>query len=164
MKPWSAQSISGRLTALVVFVSGIALLLAYVSYLAYDYYSLRNNLIESIDSQANLIGINSETALLFDDQQAAETTLSALRGAPAILTAEIFAADKAPFARYTRKGSDAGRLIVPMLPPGKTSAAWIQDGTLLVGHGITSNGKLIGTVYILAETRDVVHNAMQFGL
>ena len=164
MKPWSAQSISGRLTALVVFVSGIALLLAYVSYLAYDYYSLRNNLIESIDSQANLIGINSETALLFDDQQAAETTLSALRGAPAILTAEIFAADKTPFARYTRKGSDAGRLIVPMLPPGKTFAAWIQDGTLLVGHGITSNGKLIGTVYILAETRDVVHNAMQFGL
>ena len=63
MKLWSAQSISGRLTALVVFASGTALLLAYLSYLAYDFYSLRHNLIESIDSQANLIGINSETAL-----------------------------------------------------------------------------------------------------
>ena len=41
MKLWSAQSISGRLTALVVLVSGTALLLAYVSYLAYDFYSLR---------------------------------------------------------------------------------------------------------------------------
>ena len=89
MKPWSIQSISGRLTALVVVVSGTALLLAYISYLAYDFYSLRHNLIESIDSQANLIGINSESALLFDDQQAAEATLSALRGAPAILTAEV---------------------------------------------------------------------------
>src|SRR5580658_5090204 len=79
MKPWSVQSISGRLTALVVVVSGTALLLAYMSYLAYDFYTLRHNLIESIDSQANLIGINSETALLFDDQQAAESTLSARR-------------------------------------------------------------------------------------
>jgi signal transduction histidine kinase len=164
MKPWSAQSISGRLTALVVFVSGIALLLAYVSYLAYDYYSLRNNLIESIDSQANLIGINSQTALLFDDRQAAETTLSSLRGAPSILSAEIFTADGTPFASYTRKGSAAGRPIVPMLPRGQTSASWIQDGTVLLGHAISSNGDIIGSVYILAETRDVAHRASQFGL
>ena len=115
MKLWSAQSISGRLTALVVLVSGTALLLAYISYLAYDFYSLRNNLIESIDSQANLIGINSETALLFDDQQAAEATLSALRGAPSILTAEIFRANGSPFASYTRRGSAANRSIVPKL-------------------------------------------------
>jgi signal transduction histidine kinase len=161
---WSPQSISGRLTALVVFVSGTALLLAYISYLAYDFYSLRHNLIESIDSQATLIGINSETALLFDDQQAAETTLSGLRGAPYILTAEIFRANGSPFARYTRRGSDANLSIVPNLPIGQTSASSIQDGTVLLGHAITSDGKVIGSVYILAETRDVAHNAKRFGL
>jgi signal transduction histidine kinase len=161
---WSPQSISGRLTALVVFVSGTALLLAYISYLAYDFYSLRHNLIESIDSQATLIGINSETALLFDDQQAAETTLSGLRGAPYILTAEIFRANGSPFARYTRRGSDANLSIVPNLPIGQTSTSSIQDGTVLLGHAITSDGKVIGSVYILAETRDVAHNAKRFGL
>lgn len=160
----SAQSISDRLTALVVFVCGTALLLAYVSYLAYDYYGLRNNLIESVDSQANLIGINSQTALLFDDQQAAETTLSSLRGAPAVLSAEIFTAGGRPFARYTRKGSTANRSIVPLLPRGQTSASWIQDGTVLLGHQITSDGTPIGSVYILAETADVSHRALQFGL
>ncbi len=164
MRIWSPQSISGRLTALVVFVSGTALLLAYISYLAYDFYSLRHNLIESIDSQATLIGINSETALLFDDQQAAETTLSGLRGAPYILTAEIFRANGSPFARYTRRGSDANLSIVPNLPIGQTSASSIQDGTVLLGHAITSDGKVIGSVYILAETRDVAHNAKRFGL
>jgi signal transduction histidine kinase len=161
---WSPQSISGRLTALVVFVSGTALLLAYISYLAYDFYSLRHNLIESIDSQATLIGINSETALLFDDQQAAETTLSGLRGAPYILTAEIFRANGSPFAKYTRRGSNANLSIVPNLPIGQTSASSIQDGTVLLGHAITSDGKVIGSVYILAETRDVAHNAKRFGL
>jgi signal transduction histidine kinase len=164
MKLWSAQSISSRLTVLVVFVSGSALLLAYVSYLAFDYLSLRRNLIESIDSQANLIGINSETALLFDDQQTAETTLSSLRGEPSILAAEIFSANGSPFARYTRKGSDVNQSIEPRLPRGQTSASWIQNGTVLLGHAVTSDGKLIGTVYILAETRDVTHRASQFGL
>ena len=164
MKLWSAKSISGRLTALVVLVSGTALLLAYISYLAYDFYSLRHNLIESIDSQAKLIGINSEAALLFDDQQAAEATLAALRGAPSILTADILRADGSPFASYTRRGSAANRSIVARLPSGQTSAFWIQSGTVLVGHAITSDDKLIGSVYILAETRDVAHSAAQFGL
>jgi len=164
MKLWSAQSISGRLTALVVLVSGTALLLAYISYLAYDFYSIRQNLIESIDSQANLIGISSETALLFDDQQAAGATLSALRGAPSILTAEIFRADGTPFTSYTRRGSSVNLSIVPRLPIGRTSEFWIQNGTVLLGHAITSDGKVIGSVYILAETRDVAHNAAQFGL
>jgi signal transduction histidine kinase len=164
MKLWSARSISGRLTAVVVFVSGTALLLAYVSYLAYDYYSLRRNFIESIDSQANLIGINSETALLFDDQQAAETTLSSLRGTPSILTAEIFRANGSPFASYTRKESAPNQAIVRGLSSGETSASWIQDGTVLLGHAITSDGKPIGSVYILAETRDLTHRATQFGL
>jgi signal transduction histidine kinase len=163
MKFWSAQSISGRLTALVLFVSGTALLLAYVSFLAYDFYTLRQNLIESLETQASMIGTNSETALLFDDQLAAETTLSALRGAPTILSAEIFRADGRAFASYTRQGS-ANQSIAPRLPAGQNSAFWIQDGTVLLGHAITSDGKLIGSVYILAETRDVAHRARQFGL
>jgi len=163
MKLWSSQSISGRLTALVLFVSGTALLLAYISFLAYDFYSLRHNLIESLETQAAMIGTSSETALLFDDPSAAETTLSALRGAPAILTAEIFRPDGRPFARYTRKGSST-QPITPALAAGQASAFWIQDRTVLLGHVITSDGKPIGSVYIQAETRDVAQRAWQFGL
>lgn len=163
MKLWSAQSIAGRLTAMVLFVSGIALLLAYISFLAYDYYTLRQNLIESLETEAAMIGTNSESALLFDDQQAAETTLSALRDAPPVLTAQIFRADGRPFARYTRSGS-ANQSVVPELSSGQKSAFWIKDGTVLLGHGILSSGKFIGSVYILAETRDVAQRAKQFGL
>jgi signal transduction histidine kinase len=163
MKLWSVQSIAGRLRALVLFVSGTALLLAYISFLAFDFYSLRHNLIESLETQATMIGINSESALLFDDQQTAETTLSALRGAPSILTAEIFRADGRAFALYTRQDS-AKQSIVPKLAFGQTSASWIQDGSVLLGRAITSDGKFIGSVYILAETRDVAHRTRQFGL
>ena len=148
---------------MVLFVSGIALLLAYISFLAYDYYTLRHNLIESLETQAAMIGTNSESALLFDDQQAAETTLSALREASSVMTAQIFRADGRTFARYTRRGS-ANQSIAARLVSGQSSAFWIEDGTVLLGHAIMSNGKLIGSVYILAETRDVAQRAKQFGL
>lgn len=163
MKIWSTQSISGRLTALVLLVSGTALLLAYVSFVAYNFYSLRQNLVESLSSDARIIGMNSESSLLFDDPQTAETTLAALRGAPSVLAAEIFGADGKPFARYTRPGSP-DHAITPKLPAGARSASWIQDGTVLFGHAIISGGTPIGSVYILAETRNVVHGARQFGL
>lgn len=164
MRIWSSQSISGRLMRLIVLASGVALLLAYVSYLAYDFYSLRRSLIESIDSQANLIGLDSETALLFDDQQTAEMTLTALRGAPSILEAEIFDANGNSFAHYVRPGSAPALASVPRLPSSSATASWIESGAVLVGRAIDSNGKRIGAVYILAETRDVMHEARQFGL
>lgn len=163
MKLWSARSISGRLTALVLFVSGTALLLAYLSFLAYDFYSLRRNLLESLETQATIIGTNSESALLFDDQQAAQKTLSALRGAPGVLTAEIFRVDGRAFAQYSRQGA-AIQPIIPKLNAGEAYESWLQTGTVLVGRVITSDGKAIGSVYILAETNDLFHRARQFGL
>lgn len=163
MRFWSAQTISGRLTALVLLVSGTALLLAYVSFLGYDFYTLRHNLVESLETQASMIGTNSETALLFDDQQAAENTLSALRGAPSILYAQILRADGQPFAHYRRRGY-AGTPVVPRLGGGESSAFWAENGTIVLGHGVRSDGKQIGSVYIVAETRELIHRARQFGI
>lgn len=163
MKPWSAQSIAGRLTALVLLVSGTALMLAYISFLAYDFYTLRQNLIESLQIQATIVGANSQSALLFDDQQAAETTLSALRAAPAILRAEIFRADGRSFARYTRPGVSI-QSIDPTRKTESSSEFWTQRRTVLLRHVISSDGKPIGSVYIQAETRDLAHRARRFGL
>jgi len=163
MRLRTAQSISGKLTALILFASGTALLLAYVSFLAYDFYTLRHNLIESLDTQATIIGTNSESALLFDDPQAARTTLSALRGAPNILVAQIFSADGRPFARYSRPDS-TNQALDPRALGHRNSGFWTGNGTVMLGHAITSGGQRIGSVYILAETRNVIQRARQFGL
>ena len=163
MRRWSARSISGRLTALILLVSGIALLLAYVSFLAYDYYSLRGELIQSLETQANIISTNSEAALLFDDPQTANTTLSGLRATTSIVTAQIFRRDGSDFAGYTRPGLKV-QAIVHRLSPGQKEASWTADGTVVLGYQITSGGKAIGSVYLVAETRDVVTRATRFGV
>ena len=67
MKIWSSQSISDKFMRMTLMVSGTALLLAYISFLVYDLYNLRRELISATATEANIIGANSVTALLFDD-------------------------------------------------------------------------------------------------
>src|SRR5258708_9735212 len=105
MKLWNSQSISGKLMRMILLVSGTALLLAYVSFLVYDLYTLRQNLTSSLGTEAGIIGANSVTALLFDDQQTAEATLSALHNSPQIRAAVIIRGDGRPFAKYVRDRS-----------------------------------------------------------
>ena len=163
MRVRSAQSIAGRLTALVLLVTGTALLLAYLSFLAFDFYTLRHNLVTMLETEASMIGTNSQTALLFDDQQAAENTLSALRGAQSVVVAQMLQADGRPFARYLRRGS-ADRTIVRRLDPGRDTQYWTEDGTVLLGHTIRSDGKPIGSVYLLAETGELAYRGRLLGV
>ena len=105
MKLWNTKSISGKLMRMTLLVSGTALALAYVSFLGYDLYTLRQNLIISLGTEAGIVGANSVTSLLFDDQQAAEATLSALHNSPQIRAAIIIRADGRTLARYLRDQS-----------------------------------------------------------
>jgi len=164
MKPWNNQSIAGKLTRMNLVVCGIALLLAYVSFLMYDLYTLRQSLRTDLDTEAQIIGSNCEAALLFDDPQAAQTTLAALRGSPHVLAATVFTANQQPFASYARHDSRSLNLS-PRLAQGQVSGYWSRgDEQILFGRQIESQGQVIGSVYILAETTDVVYRARQFGL
>jgi signal transduction histidine kinase len=148
---------------MTLLVSGMALLLAYVSFLAYDLYSLRENLKTSLETEADLIGQNSVTALLFDDQQAAESMLAALHGSRQVRTALIVRVDGIPFATYTRDPSNQFA-IEERLAPGEVHHYWTKGRDLLVGRTIVFQNKTVGTVYLLAETGDVARRAGRFGL
>jgi signal transduction histidine kinase len=160
---WSNRSIAGRLMRMTLLVSGMALFLAYVSFLAYDLYSLRQNLKSSLETEAHLIGANSVTALLFDDQQAAESTLSAMRDSRQIRSALIVRANGRPFAKYMRDASSQPA-IEERLAPGESIHYWAKGQDILIGCTILFQGQTVGSVYLLAETSDVARNAGRFGL
>jgi signal transduction histidine kinase len=164
MKPWNSQSIAGKLTRVNLIVSGTALLLAYVSFLFYDLYSLRGDLIKALATESRIIGSNSVAPLLFDDPQAAETTLSGLRGSQHIVSAIVLRPNGEVFARYDR---DLGisPSIAPRLTPDEVTGYWPELGDrILYGRKISSQNTMIGSVYILAETNDLAQRARKFGL
>lgn len=163
MTLWNPQSIAGKLTRVNLIVCGTALLLAYICFLVYDLYTLRGGLVTALGTEAQIIGSNSVAALLFDDPQAAGSTLSALRESPHVVSAVIFRPNGQIFARYDR-GSSQVPEITPRLTSDEVIGYWRDSNRILYGRRITSQNSLIGSVYILAETSDISERARQFGL
>ncbi len=163
MRLLNSQSIAGKLTRMNVLVSGTALLLAYFAFLGYDLFTLRQDLVGSLSTEAAIVGANTVTALLFDDQQAAENTLSALSQSPQIRWAIVVRQDGKRFAQYTRDRS-IQPILTERLGPRQTWAFWTHGAYILLGSRIVFQGQQIGAVYLLAETTRIKHSALEFGL
>ncbi|HXS74763.1 MAG TPA: ATP-binding protein [Terracidiphilus sp.] len=163
MKIWTNQSISGKLMRMTLLVGGVSLLLAYISFLLYDLYSLRQQLMTSMVTEANIVGANSVAALTFDDRQAAENTLSALRNSPQIRAAVIIRPNGTEFARYQRNPSAQFEL-KEHLALNETQHFWTKGRDILLGTRIRFQGGWVGSVYLLAETSGVARSIERFGL
>jgi len=133
-----------------VVVSAVALLLASGSFCAYDLYSFRVALVRNVSIQAQIIGDNTISALVFNDPQSAEKTLSALRANPNLIYAQIYTRDGQPFAGYWRDRAGETRAL-PVIPAGQTQSYWFKDGHLGMARAIVFQGKPTGTVYIRSD-------------
>src|SRR5258708_35518149 len=98
-----------------MLVSGAALLLACAAFIAFDMITFRQAMLRNLSTQAQIIGSNSVSALLFNDPQSAENTLLPLKAAPNILSAQVYLPDARPFASYSRD-RDRHSLVLPPLP------------------------------------------------
>src|SRR5712675_2561053 len=126
--PWlRGNSIAKRLTRMNILVSGAALLISCAAFVAYDLMSFRDAMVHNLSIQAQIAGSNSVSALLFDDPQAAENTLSALKAAPNIVSAGIYTPEGKSFAMYWRDGA-VKDLALPPLPAGQIERHWFKDG------------------------------------
>src|SRR5216684_456902 len=143
-------SIARKLTLMNMLVSAVALLLASGGFCAYDLYSFRTALVRNVSTQAQIIGDNTVSALLFNDPHSAEKTLSALRANPNLIYAQIYTSDSQPFAGYWR--DRAGEtLSVSVIPSGQIQSHWFRDGQLGLARSIIFQGKPTGTVYIRSD-------------
>ena len=143
-------SISRKLTLMNVLVSAVALLLASGGFCAYDSYSFRAALVRNVSIQAQIIGDNTVSALVFNDPHSAEKTLSALRANPNLMYAQIYSRDGQPFAGYWRDRAGETRAL-PIIPAGQTQGHWFKDGHLEMARAIIFQGKPTGTVYIRSD-------------
>jgi PAS domain S-box-containing protein len=144
------DSLSRKLTAMNMLVSGVALLLASVAFFAYDLFTFRANLITNIGIQAQIIGANSVSPLIFNDAESAQTTLSALRASRHIVYAGIYSTHGDFFASFWRAGTPAA-LPLPALPAGEPQKHWFDHGQFAMLQTIIFHGKPVGIVYIRSD-------------
>jgi signal transduction histidine kinase/DNA-binding response OmpR family regulator len=148
------QTISRRLTWMNMLVSGTALLLACTAFIAFDMVTFQANMFRNLSAQAQIIGSNTASALLFNDQQSAENTLSALRASPEILSASIYTPDGRPFARYSRDpGSPVQAL--PVIPPRQAEIHWLKNKEIVLVRSIVFQGKPTAIVFIRSGVEEL---------
>lgn len=160
MRPGS-RSISGKLMWMNVMVSAIVLILAVLAFFLYDVISFRQNLILNLRTSAQIVGANSVTALLFDDQQSATTTLEALRNSPDVVAATLVTNDGTRFAEYQRSAT-APTPEVRALAAGAIDEEWVDGSGVLLAHRIIFQAKPVGTVYIAAQLNETGKRARQY--
>jgi PAS domain S-box-containing protein len=146
-------SIAKKLTWMNMLVSGAALLMACAAFVAYDLITFQETLVAHLSIQAQIVGSNSISALLFNDPLSAEKTLSALHAAPNIEYASIYTLDGQPFATYWR---DQARQTAPLpsVRAVQPETHWLRDRRITVVLPIIFQGKQAGLVYIRSDLRE----------
>lgn len=144
-----------------MLVSGAALLLACAAFITYDLVSFRDSIVHNLSIQAQVAGSNSVSALLFNDPQSAENTLSALKAAPNVVSAGIYTLDGRAFATYRRDGGGQD-LTPPPLPAGQAEGHWFNDRQLVLVHRIVFQGKPTGSVFIRSDLQEMTRRFKRF--
>jgi len=160
--PARARSITARLYWINALVSGLALVLAYFAFFAYNLLVSREVAVNNLTSEAKIVGSNSISALLYNDPGAATTTLAALGSSKDITAAAIYTQSGELFAQYPAQ--DAPVIQPRSIPPGTSRFVSEYGIDVLVASPIVFEGKFQGTVYIQAHLRDLRIQAVRYGL
>ncbi|MHC4843743.1 MAG: CHASE sensor domain-containing protein, partial [Planctomycetota bacterium] len=99
-------TIRHKLIATIMVVSIISLMIAAVAYFAWQWHSVRNDMIMDLKAQAQIIAENSNAALSFEDTKDAEEVLSALKPVESIISAVIIDKDGQIFAMFEKNGHE----------------------------------------------------------
>ncbi len=157
------DSIPTKLTWMNMLVSCIALIFAATGLFAYDLYDFRASTVRDLAIQAQIIGSNSISAVLFDDTHSAENTLSALQAAPHVISAEIYTPDGHAFASY-RRDHDQFHAAPPAIPAGQVQAYRFQNGQVILARLIAFQGKPVATIYMCSDLQAIKDREMNFAL
>jgi len=146
-------SIPKKLTWMNMLASGAALVVASTAFATYGLTTLHQSIIRNLTIQAQIVGSNSVSALLFNDPASAEKTLSALKASPHIVSAGIYTLDGEPFAAYGRNGQ---RGVLPSIPRVQTQVNWFSGGGIVVALPIVFQDGKVGTVFIRSDLQEMI--------
>jgi len=155
-----ATSISAKLIRMNLLVSLTGLILACVAFFSYDLISFQASLIRNLAAEARIVGLNSVSALLFNDKEAAVNTLTALNGSHDISGAAIVGNDGKVFADYRSREGRAMRF--PPLSADRNQQTWISGRDVLLAERIMFHGQSEGTVYISAQLGELGVRARRY--
>jgi signal transduction histidine kinase len=137
-------SVRRKVTLISMATSICVLLLTTVIFAVYDLMMYRRKMVATTTAVAQVVGNNSKAAIVFNDPETANRTLSALRDIPQILCACILDRSGRVFSLYAR-----GDIAMTRMPQVRKREGFVlHDGDLCVFTPVYVDDEWIGTVYI----------------
>jgi signal transduction histidine kinase/CheY-like chemotaxis protein len=164
MRIFQNISIKHKLILIIMFISFVTLLMTSVAFVIKDVVFFHHAIVRDLSSMTQVIGMNSEGALLFNDQQQAAKNLAALGAMPYVFAACIYDRNGSIFATYFRKDvpSDAS----PPLPrkTGHYFEKIRNKEYLFLFQPICPEKETIGTVFIQYDLRETTFKMREAGI
>ena len=140
---FDALTLRHKLGAIMALALGAGFALALSVVAVSEFIEHRHEQRQQLETLADVLGINSTGSLAFDDRQAANQVLAALRSKPSVLTALLLTPDGQVFAQYQA------------LPTGPQTAEpgrlhWMAS-RLQVERPVVLRGERLGTLRIEAD-------------
>jgi PAS domain S-box-containing protein len=142
-----ARSIREKLNFILIATTSLALLLAGLALVAFDLRSQLRSVEDDLLTQADIVGLVSSAALVFNDPKVAAENLSVLRAKPDIVAAVLFDERGQQFAAFQPVERQGQPLPVQVRAPGvHLDYEWVE-----VWRPVMSGREQIGTVYLQAR-------------
>ena len=156
-------SIKRKLILLQIITVFIVLFLTATAFVIKDIAVFKESLIERLSSTALIIGENSLSALRFDDDEAAESTLSSLKIDQHIVNAGIYDGFGKIFVKYSRNGFESFKFP----EEAAEDSHKITGGYLLLYKNIKKNQDVVSTVFLrtdMTELQEKVFGYIKYAL
>jgi signal transduction histidine kinase len=147
-------SMQWKLLWVSMLASGTTLLLVCAAFVFYDLVTFREVMVRQFAGQAEIIGSNSASALLFDDVEAATETLAALHADARVIAAGVYRLDGRQFATYVRQ-SPTEAPVLPAQLGGAPTGHRFADEHLVLFRPIIGGKQVVGTVYIVSDLYEI---------
>ncbi len=144
-------SLKHRLILLMAFLAGLSVLASSAAFLAYERHQIRQSMVASLNTLAEVMGGSLTADLVFATPREAEKNLATLKVNPRIRAAALFDPNGNLFATYPAD------LDLNQLPALKdpTSRAVLEADRLDVFHEIRTESGHAGTLLIRTDLRDL---------
>ncbi len=138
-----------KITMLVLLSSALALVTSTAAFITVDRLSARAQLQNRLATLADVVGQNSNAALIFKDAQAGTEALAALRAEPPIVAGCLYDLSGTLFAEYRKQPEflPCPPLLVKRGAPGTGFAEVIQS--------VTRNGEAVGILVLTSDLQDL---------
>ena len=149
---------SWKLAPAIALTIAVALLLAGVMIVVYTERSYKEQKIREVSVQAEILASTVTAALAFDDSEAAQEYVNALKANPEVYAAAVYDAGGSLFASYSR--DEEG-----VLPEtAEAREPHFDDGHLIVVTPVTQGDASLGTVYLRTVTEPVARRLARYGV